>query len=57
MHLPDAPPKTYYANGGWSVMFVVPEWQMVLVRVGHGQPTGGVPRTWNEILKRVGKAM
>jgi len=56
-HMPDAPPGTYYANGGWSLLFVIPEWNMVIARTGEYRPKGGVVSAYNETLKRIGEAI
>jgi len=55
---PDAPAGAYYANGyNNNVCIVIPEWNMVIVRMG----TSGYPRrhieVWNTFLKKVGEAV
>lgn len=57
--MPDAPPKTYYASGlNHNVCFVIPEWNMVIVRMGvDGNPPEGKHVIWNEFLKRLSDAM
>jgi CubicO group peptidase (beta-lactamase class C family) len=55
-HMPDAPPATYYATGGWSVLFVIPEWNMIIARTGEHRPKGGVVSAYNETLKRIGES-
>ena len=57
--MPDAPAKTYYASGlNHNVCFVIPEWNMVIVRMGvDGNPPEGKYVVWNEFLKRLGKAV
>lgn len=56
-HMPDAPPKTYYASGlNHNVLFVIPEWNMVIVRMGtDGNPAFGKHNVWNHFLKRIGE--
>lgn len=55
----DAPPRTYYASGyNHNVCFVIPEWNMVIVRMGvDGNPPEGKYVVWNEFLKRLGEAI
>ena len=57
--MPDAPPKTFYASGlNHNVCFVIPEWNMVIVRMGvDGNPPEGKYVIWNEFLKRLGIAI
>jgi CubicO group peptidase (beta-lactamase class C family) len=57
--MPDAPPKTYYASGlNHNVCFVIPEWNMVIVRMGvDGNPPEGKHVIWNEFLKRLSDAI
>lgn len=57
--LPDAPPGTYYASGlNHNVCFVIPEWDMVIVRMGtDGNPPEGKHIVWNEFIKRLSPAL
>jgi CubicO group peptidase (beta-lactamase class C family) len=59
--LPDAPAGAYYAAGrNHNVCVVVPEWEMVIVRVGSnddGNPVGGHAATLNAFLRRLGLAV
>lgn len=57
--MPDAPPKTYYASGlNHNVCFVIPEWNMVIVRMGvDGNPPDGKHVLWNDFLKILGKGV
>jgi CubicO group peptidase (beta-lactamase class C family) len=57
--MPDAPPRTYYASGlNHNVCFVIPEWNMVIVRMGvDGNPPEGKHVIWNEFLKRLSDAI
>jgi CubicO group peptidase (beta-lactamase class C family) len=57
--MPDAPPETYYASGlNHNVCFVIPEWQMVIVRMGvDGNPPEGKHVVWNEFIKRLNLAI
>ena len=56
--MPDAPSKTYYASGlNHNLLFVVPEWNMVVVRMGvDGNPPMGKPQAWNGFFERLGDA-
>ncbi len=57
--MPGAPPGTYWASGfGTNKCFVIPAWNMVIVR------TGEIPQNWNEaddvfstFLKMIGEAI
>jgi CubicO group peptidase (beta-lactamase class C family) len=60
---PDAPPRTYAAHGaGRNFIFILPEWQMVLVRLSP-QPSddtsGGTvsESVWNEFFTRLRSAV
>ena len=57
--MPDTPPRTYYASGlNHNVCFVIPEWSMVIVRMGtDGNPPEDKHVIWNEFLKRLGKGV
>ncbi len=57
--LPDAPVRTYYASGlNHNVCFVIPEWNMVIVRMGvDGNPTEGKHIVWNEFLGKLKKGV
>jgi CubicO group peptidase (beta-lactamase class C family) len=57
-HMPDVPPNTFYASGlHHNVLFVIPKWNMVIVRMGtDGNPPFGKHNVWNHFLKRVGQA-
>ncbi|HBE70898.1 MAG TPA: hypothetical protein DDW52_22360 [Planctomycetaceae bacterium] len=50
--LPHAPPRTYYASGlNHNVCVVVPEWNLVVVRMGvDGNPEFGKNNVYNEFL-------
>ena len=62
-NLPDAPLGTYYRTGfAHNMLFVIPEWDMVIVRLGtdeNPKDITGTPRivVWNEVLRRVGLAV
>ncbi|MEM6648401.1 MAG: serine hydrolase [Bacteroidota bacterium] len=51
--MPDAPVGTYYASGLHNnMLFVVPEWDLVLVRRGEdGNPPAGKANVYNRILR------
>ncbi|MCR9292694.1 MAG: hypothetical protein NXI32_08245 [bacterium] len=51
----DAPAKTYYASGlNHNLLFVIPEWNMVVVRMGvDGNPPMGKPQAWNGFFARL----
>ena len=57
--LPDAPPKTYYASGlNHNVCVVIPEWNMVIVRMGvDGNPEFGKHNVYNGFIKRLEQAL
>ncbi|MCK4628840.1 MAG: serine hydrolase, partial [Sedimentisphaerales bacterium] len=61
-YFPDAPPGTFYRSG-WprQRLFIIPEWNMVIVRIGldkHKTDRPANVRTcWNTVLKMVGKAI
>lgn len=57
--LPDAPPKTYYASGlNHNVCVVVPEWNLVIVRMGvDGNPEFGKHNVYNGFLKKLRAAL
>jgi CubicO group peptidase (beta-lactamase class C family) len=60
--LPDATPGTFYRSG-WPVqrLFVIPEWNMVIVRLGMDKNKANCPvdpsSCWNNVLKMVGEAI
>jgi hypothetical protein len=53
---PDAPPDTYCGAGfNNNRCFVIPEWNMVVVRLGLD---GNAPdKVWNDFLAKVGEAI
>jgi CubicO group peptidase (beta-lactamase class C family) len=57
--MPDAPPATAYMSGlHHNVCFILPEWDMVIVRMGEdGNPPEGKHVLWNEVLKRMAGAI
>ncbi|GAB5518612.1 MAG: hypothetical protein RhofKO_08630 [Rhodothermales bacterium] len=52
-NMPDTPPGTYYASGLHNnMLFVVPEWNLVLVRRGEdGNPPEGKANVYNRVLR------
>ena len=56
--MPLAPPKTYYASGlNHNLLWVIPEWNMVVVRMGvDGNPPFGKHNTSNYFLGKLGDA-
>lgn len=53
---PDAPPKTYCGAGhNNNYCFIIPEWNMVIVRLGLDGSAGD--RVWNNFLAKVGEAL
>ena len=56
--MPDAPPRTYYASGlNHNLLFVIPEWDMVVVRMGvDGNPPMGKPQAWNGFFRRLSRS-
>jgi hypothetical protein len=57
--MPDAPAGSFYAAGlGHNILLVVPEWEMVIVRLGEGRtPPDGHAATLNAFLRRLGMAV
>lgn len=57
--MPDAPPKTFYASGlNHNVCVVVPEWNLVIVRMGvDGNPAFGKQNVYNHFIAKLGDAM
>jgi CubicO group peptidase (beta-lactamase class C family) len=55
---PGAPPSVYAASGhNNNKLFVIPEWQMVIVRLGLDQAdVKGRDEVWGEFLRKVGAA-
>jgi CubicO group peptidase (beta-lactamase class C family) len=56
--IPDAPNHTYWASGyNNNMCFIIPDWSMVVVRMG----TSGIPidsdKTWNGFFRRLGDAV
>ena len=57
--MPDAPLGAYYLSGlNHNILMVVPEWDMVIVRMGDDK-NPELPKhvVWNEFLKRLGLAL
>lgn len=53
--LPDAPEGTFYRTGaGRNILFVIPKWSMVIVRLGKDSSSQDWIGTWNEVFKRIG---
>ncbi len=62
MALPDAPPGTFWRSGWPSQrLFVIPEWNMVIVRIGRDRNKTDYPIDplfcWNIVLKKIGEAI
>ena len=57
--MPEAPPDLYYASGLHNNMcFVIPEWNMVVVRMGEdGNPTEGKITAYNRFFGRLSEAI
>jgi CubicO group peptidase (beta-lactamase class C family) len=56
--MPDAPAKTYWARGlNSNFCMVVPEWNMVIVRMGEDGHAPDVYDVWNDFFKRLQKAV
>ncbi|MEM6365814.1 MAG: hypothetical protein AAF745_15410 [Planctomycetota bacterium] len=55
--MPDAPRRTFYNSGlNHNIGVVVPEWNLVLVRIGvDGNPELGKHNVINGFLSRLGK--
>jgi CubicO group peptidase (beta-lactamase class C family) len=56
--MPDTPLNVAYMSGkNHNVCCLIPEWNMVIVRMGDDQnPTEGKHVVWNEFLKRMGES-
>ena len=60
--LPDAPPGTFWRSG-WPKqrMFIIPEWNIVIVRIGRDEKRADRPvdvnLCWNATLKKIGEAI
>lgn len=56
---PGAPFSTYAASGyNNNKLFVIPDWDMVIVRLGLDEKDGKIAReTWGEFLKKVGESI
>ena len=56
--LPDVPINLYWASGfNNNVCFVIPDWNMVIVRLGtSGRPKNST-KIWNNFLKRIGESL
>jgi len=56
---PDAPPGTFAASGhNNNKLFVLPEWNMVIVRLGLDQKDGKISdEVWSRFLGKVGEAI
>ena len=57
--MPDTPAGTYYMSGLHNNMcFVIPEWEMVIVRRGEdGNPPEGKRSVYNAFFKDLSKAL
>ena len=57
--MPDAPPGLYYASGfNNNMCFVIPEWDMVVVRMGEdGNPPEGKIPAYNGFFRELAKAV
>ncbi len=57
--MPEVPPKTYYASGlNHNVLAVVPEWGIVIVRMGvDGNPDLAKHEVYNTFIAKLGEAM
>ena len=54
-NLPDAPEGTFYRSGaGHNMLFVVPKWNMVIVRLGNDGSSLKQMGTWNAVFRRIG---
>ena len=57
--MPNAPPRTFYASGlNHNVCFVIPEWNLVIVRMGvDGNPVFGKHNVYNHFIGKLRDAM
>jgi CubicO group peptidase (beta-lactamase class C family) len=53
--MPNSPPRAYFSAGlNHNICLVVPEWEMVLVRLGNdAQPLGGHAGALNSVLRKL----
>jgi len=57
-HLPDAPLGTFYRTGArHNMMFVIPEWRMVIVRLGIDGDPPDRTGLWDTTLKKIGESI
>ena len=55
---PDAPANLFFASGyNNNKCFIIPEWNMVIVRMGVKGAPQGANNIWNEFLRMIGKAI
>ena len=56
--LPDAPLGTFYRTGyNHNMLVIIPEWHMVIVRLGVDGTPDNRMEIWNEVLRQIGAAM
>ena len=56
--MPDSPPLAYMSGFNHNLCFVIPEWDMVVVRMGEdGNPPEGKWWVWNRFFKILGPAI
>ncbi len=57
--MPDAPPGAYYLSGlNHNILMVIPEWDMVIVRMGDDKnPVLPKHVVWNDFLEKLGQGM
>lgn len=57
-NLPDAPLGTFYRTGyNHNMLFVIPEWNMVITRLGQDGNPDNRTEIWNEVLRQIGEAL
>jgi CubicO group peptidase (beta-lactamase class C family) len=57
--MPHTPPRTYFASGlNNNLLFVVPEWNLVFVRMGvDGNPPEGKPVVYDRFFAKLARAI
>lgn len=58
LSMPSAPPKTFMASGHYhNICIVVPEWNMVIVRLGTTERPSNKYEIWDTFLSKIKKAV
>jgi len=55
---PSAPPKTYTSKGASrNYCFIIPEWNMVIVRMDDSMGMSKADKIWDNFFKMLGKGI